>query len=139
MTDYIDPPEEYSQEILLHREYADKVYGKYGFGMWGIFDKSSGHLIGESGLEPCFDVDRTRYPYEWMFEKNCAELGFLIAENLWGDGYCTEVCAKILPYCREHFCITRVFARVQEKNTASLRVLDKLGFLRLEEGLYIKQ
>ena len=136
MTDFIDPPEEYDKEVLLFREYADKVYKKYGYGMWGIFDKASGQLIGEAGLEPCFDVDRARYPYNWMFERNCAELGFFIAEHLWGKGYCTEACTEILTYCREHFGITRVFARAEDSNTASVRVLSKLGFSKLEENIY---
>ncbi len=137
MTDYIDPPEEYEQEVLLCREYARKVYDRYGYGMWGIFDKSTDELIGEAGLEPRFDVDREEYPYDWMFEKSSAELGFFIAEDLWGQGYCTEACKESLNYCREKFGITLVFARAPEDNIASVKVLEKLGFSRLDIGLYL--
>ena len=139
MTDFIDPPEEYEEELRLCEEYARKVYGRYGYGMWGIFHKDTGELIGEAGLEPRFDVDREEYPYDWMFERNCAELGFFIAEDLWGQGYCTEVCSEILPYCRDHFGITSVFARASSENLASVRVLEKLGFEEMEKSLYIKR
>lgn len=138
MTDFIDPPEEYEEEVLLCREYAELVYRRYGFGTWGIFDRNTDALIGEAGLEPRFDVDRDEYPYDWMFEDDCAELGFLIAEDLWGQGYCTEACSSILGYCKEHFGIRRVFARAEEENAASVRVLEKLGFTREEKGLYIR-
>lgn len=93
-------------------------------------------LIGEAGLEPRFDVDRDQYPYDWMFERNCAELGFFIAEDLWGKGYCTEVCREILPYCKEHYGITDVFALADAYNEASVRVLEKLGFEHIENELY---
>ncbi|MBE5827392.1 MAG: GNAT family N-acetyltransferase [Butyrivibrio sp.] len=138
MTDYIDPPEAYEEEVLLCREYAEKIYDRYGFGMWGIFDKETDALIGEAGLEPRFDVDRDEYPYDWMFEDDCAEIGFMIAEDLWGQGLCTEVCSGILDYCREHFGIRRVFAWVEEENVASVRVLEKLGFVRDEMGIYVR-
>ncbi len=139
MTDFIDPPGEYDEEVKLCREYADKVYRRYGYGMWGIFDRETDELIGEAGLEPRFDVDRLEYPFDWMFERTSAELGFFIAEPLWGAGYCTEACKEILTYCKDKFGIRTVFARAQKENPASVRVLEKLGFERLEKDLFIKK
>ena len=139
MTDFIDPPEEYEDEVILCRLYADKVYGQYGYGMWGIFDRATDELIGEAGLEPRFDVDRQEYPYDWMFERSSAELGFFIAERLWGQGFCTEACNEILTCCKDRFGITTVFARAQDDNVASVRVLEKLGFSEMENNLYIKR
>ena len=139
MSDFIDPPEDYDTELQLCREHAAKVYGKYGYGMWGIFDRKTGELIGEAGLEPRFDVDRQDYPFDWMFERSCAELGFFISESLWGQGYCTEACREILSYCNRKFGITVVFARAEDENRASVRVLEKLGFTRLEKNLFIKK
>ena len=137
MTEFMDPPQDYDEEVQLCREYAQKVYGKYGYGMWGIFDRGTDELIGEAGLEPRFDVDRQEYPYDWMFERNCAELGFFVAHSLWGQGYCTEACREILDYCAKNFGIPSVFARVLDDNVASVRVLEKLGFSRYDGNLYI--
>lgn len=128
MTDHIPPLSDPEREAELCREYAVQIYDRYGYGMWGIFDLNTGRLIGEAGLEPRFDVDRAKYPYDWMFDKQCAELGFCIAEDLWGQGYCKEVCRGILDYCHERFGITRVFARTVSANTASVHVLESLGF-----------
>ena len=113
-----------------------KIYGVYGFGIWGVFDKNTGRLIGEAGLEPRFDIDRTKYPFDWMFDRHCAELGFLIAEDLWGQGYCKEAYSAVLSYCREHFSITDVFSRTNADNIASIRVLEGLGFLECEPSLH---
>ena len=137
MTDHIPALSDYDTEVKLCREYEDRVYRCFGYGMWGVFDRNTGRLIGEAGLEPRADTDRTKYPYDWMFDRNCTELGFCIAEELWGQGYCTEVCTRILDYCLEHFGITTVFARTVPANIASIRVLERLGFAvyeRTEDG-----
>lgn len=134
MTDYIPPLSDYEDERKLCREYAEKIYEVYGFGMWGVFDLKKHRLIGEAGLEPRFDVDRGKYPWDWMFDKHCAELGFMIAGDLRGQGYCTEVCRGVLKYCREHFGITDVFARTVPDNIPSVRVLNRLGFRECAMG-----
>ena len=86
MTDHIPPLADREREAALLREYAQCIYGDYGYGMWGIFDLDTGRLIGEAGLEPRTGVDRVKYPYEWMADRHCAELGFCITEDLWGQG-----------------------------------------------------
>ena len=61
---------------------------------------------------------------------------FFIGEDLWGKGYCTEACVKILPYCKDRYGITDVFAFEDAYNEASVRVLKKLGFEHIENELY---
>lgn len=134
MTDYIPPLSDPETEVSLCKEYAKRVYAVYGYGMWGIFDRDTGRLIGEAGLEPRADTDREKYPYDWMFDEHTAELGFMIAEDLWGLGYAKEVCRAIIDHCREHFGITTVFARTDPANIASLHVLGKLGFELYDNG-----
>ncbi len=104
MTDHIPPLSDHEREAELCRKYAEEIYACYGYGMWGVFDLNTNRLIGE------------------------AELGFMIAEDLWGRGYCKEVCRAILDHCRENFGITDVFARTYPDNIASVRVLTGLGF-----------
>lgn len=133
MTDFIEPLFDLEKESEYQRLYIEKIYGKYGYGMWAVFDKETDRLIGEAGLEHRTDINREKFPYEWMFEDSCAELGFCMAEDLWGQGYCTEVCRAIMDYCREHFGIRTVFARADRENGASVRVLTKLGFRPYED------
>ena len=128
MTDFIEELYEPEKERRYQEIYIEKIYGRYGYGMWAVFDRKTERLIGEAGLEHRSDIDREEYPFDWMFEEDCAELGFCFAEDLWGQGYCTEVCRAVVDYCRNNFGINRVFARTDERNIASCRVLEKLGF-----------
>ncbi len=127
VTDHIPPLSDYEHELKLLRAYSDAVYKKYGYGMWGIFDLKSDRLIGEAGLEPRADINRSKYPFDWMFGPLSAELGFLIAKDLWGQGFCKEACQGILSYCSKHFGITTVFARTSPDNIPSIHVLTFLG------------
>ncbi|MCR5502802.1 MAG: GNAT family N-acetyltransferase [Lachnospiraceae bacterium] len=137
MTDFIEPLYEPDAENEYQRRYIEEIYGKYGYGMWAVFDRTTDRLIGEAGLEHRMDTNRERFPYDWMFEETCDELGFCIAEDLWGRGYCTEVCRAVLRYGIETLGHDRFFARADERNAASVRVLEKLGFSRYEGNYYI--
>lgn len=137
MTDFIEPLWEPELQTEYQRQYIEKIYGKYGYGMWAVFDKVTDRLIGEAGLEHRIDVNREKFPYDWMFDEKCDELGFCFAEDLWGQGYCTEVCRAILKYGIETLGHERFFARAVPENVASVRVLEKLGF-RHYEGRYYR-
>ncbi|MBO6214785.1 MAG: GNAT family N-acetyltransferase [Lachnospiraceae bacterium] len=128
MTDFIEPLLSLEEEKAYQKLYIEKIYGKYGYGMWAVFDKKTHRLIGEAGLEHRIDINREKFPFEWMFDDHCAELGFCFAEDLWGQGYCTEVCRAILDYGHKNFDINVVFARADKENVASVKVLTKLGF-----------
>lgn len=59
-----------------------------------------------------------------------AELGYWIAENAWGNGYCTEAAEEILRFGFTAFDLRRVFACHFVRNPASGRVMEKLGMVR---------
>ncbi|VTR91819.1 gcn5 family n-acetyltransferase : Acetyltransferase (GNAT) domain protein OS=Bacteriovorax sp. BAL6_X GN=M902_0378 PE=4 SV=1: Acetyltransf_3 [Gemmata massiliana] len=56
------------------------------------------------------------------------ELGYWIAEPFWGKGYVVEACRAVLDHVFAEHEPERVQARVIDGNTASERVLTKLGF-----------
>ena len=60
------------------------------------------------------------------------ELGYWIAEPLWGKGYTVEACRAVLAFAFQEYGPERIQARVIDGNHASARVLAKLGFR--EEG-----
>lgn len=71
-------------------------------------------LVGVSGLR---DVDEDE-----------AEIGFWVGKPYWGNGYATAGTRKVLSFAFEELGLTEVYARPLERNVASRRVLDKLGF-----------
>jgi RimJ/RimL family protein N-acetyltransferase len=56
-----------------------------------------------------------------------AELGYWIAVPFWRRGYCTEAAKRVLFYGFQELLLNRIFAQTFAGNTASQRVLEKLG------------
>ncbi len=104
-----------AEETAYMESYIKKIYGFYGFGIWTVLLKSTGQVIGRAGLN-------VREGYD------LPELGFVIDVPHQGKGYAFEVCSAVLTYAGEELSFTKVQAMVREKNEASVRLLDKLGF-----------
>ena len=76
-------------------------------------------MVGAIGIHPKSDVDRLN-----------AELGYWVGEPYWGKGIATQAIEMMLLYGFEHFPeIERIFARPYGDNPASIRVLEKAGFI----------
>jgi hypothetical protein len=50
--------------------------------------------------------------------------------DLWGRGYAFQAASAVVAYAFETLSLTRVIADVDEPNTASTRVLEKMGMRR---------
>jgi len=62
-----------------------------------------------------------------------AELGYGLASTAWGRGYMHEALTALLEYGFTELGLHRVEADVDPRNAASVRALERLGFVR--EGL----
>ena len=118
MTDYMEPLYEYEEEKDYEKKYIEYIYKLYGFGMWLIFDRFTGKLIGRAGIEVRDTCDR----------ENQAELGFAISHSRWHQGLAYEVCAKIVELARGEYSLSSLIARCDPANIASMGLLTKLGF-----------
>lgn len=94
---------------------------EHGFCHWAAVEKSRGRVIGACGFN--------------LFEGGPQlELVYHFARLYWRKGYATEAARACLSYAFESLQAPMVVASVNKKNTASLRVLEKLGFMRDESG-----
>jgi ribosomal-protein-alanine N-acetyltransferase len=59
-----------------------------------------------------------------------AEIGWTLARAHWGQGYATEAAHAVLAFAFETLELHRVWARCQPENTASWRIMEKLGMRR---------
>ena len=55
-------------------------------------------------------------------------LGYLLAEDAWGQGYASELVEAFVGWCRQHPPIASIVGGVARDNVASARVLTKSGF-----------
>lgn len=88
--------------------------------VWAIVLKS-GELIGGISLR---------------MHGSRVELGYVIAKNYWGNGYCSETVKAISDWALEQTGIYRVGAVCDVENIPSARVLEKCGFEK--EGILKK-
>ena len=77
-----------------------------------------GRHIG--GVTIFFQQDRTE-----------AELGWVLHRDHWGHGYTTEAAQALAAHAAAHWGVRRLFACCDSGNTASSRVMEKLGMHRV--------
>ena len=70
---------------------------------------------------------------------NNIELSYIFDYDYWNNGYCTEACKELLKVLFNEMNINYVFARTIEGNNSSMKVLEKLGFNRVDliDRIYI--
>ena len=96
---------DHDKEREIVKAYIDKVYGLFGYGMWVVI------------------------PLGYLFRKDCRR-----------QGYAFEVCDAVMRFAREELGFTGedaaplLTAYAEEENTASRRLLSRLGFMQAAEG-----
>ena len=78
-----------------------------------------GEAAGGIGVVPGRDVNR-----------HTGEIGYWLGEALWNRGIATAAVRGFLPWAAETFDLHRIFAETFATNPASMRVLEKCGFVR---------
>lgn len=123
---YIDNIDDYKEaEKNKLRAYIKNVYSFYGYGLWGVFSKTSHKLIGRCGIENQVIDGRE----EIM-------LSYLLDSQHWGYGYALECCKAVLLYAREELGIERVVAVIDKNNIRSIHTAQKLGMSPEKELVY---
>ena len=77
-----------------------------------------GEATGGIGLELRSDIER-----------RSAEIGYWLGEDLWGSGITTVAVRAVTEYGFEALHLTRIFAVPFATTSASIRVLEKCGYV----------
>jgi ribosomal-protein-alanine N-acetyltransferase len=83
------------------------------FGLWLICPAPGDAPIGTVGLRPLDDLG--------------LEVFYSLTPGVWGRGYATEAARGVIDYALGPLALTEVFAEVDEGNTASAAVLERVG------------
>ncbi len=62
--------------------------------------------------------------------RKTGHMGYWLGEPFWGHGIMTEAVRLITNYAFERFDLVRIQSTVNDNNPASMRVLEKAGFVR---------
>ena len=90
-------------------------YKDYGYGRFAVELKGIDSFIGFSGLK-------------YLPEYGVTDLGYRFKQKYWGMGIATEAAKASIEYAFSILDLPELKAYALPENTASVRVLDKLGF-----------
>ena len=85
-----------------------------------VIESCDGDFMGEGSIF-MFPEDQEAY-----------EIGFILDDSFWGNGYGSLVCRTLLTYCKEDLQAQRVYARMYDENIGSKRVCSICGMTPIE-------
>jgi [ribosomal protein S5]-alanine N-acetyltransferase len=100
-------------EISEAIENSARDFATAGYGVWLIRAKDRPDLVGTAGLRPLEDLG--------------LEIFYSLAPASWGNGYATEASRAVLAHALGPLGLPEVLAEVDEGNTASIAVIERLG------------
>jgi len=90
-----------------------RPYAETGYGRWAVERKTDDVFLGWCGLK--------------LNEDGETDLGFRLFRRYWGNGYATEAATACLHVAFGRLGLDAVIGRTLQANTASVRVLEKIG------------
>lgn len=119
-----------AHEVAEHMQDAVKRGAGGRIGIWCVTRKDTGEKIGDGVLIPMpIDEDDT----DWSqvvpdaYPTDRIEVGYLLKPDAWGQGFATEICARLLRFAFEETTLAEVVASTDPDNAKSHRVLQKCG------------
>ena len=113
-----EPVRPLDERISLHKSYIHFAYRFRGFGLWGVFLKETGQLIGRCGLEEAENDSGTAR----------IEIGYLISPEFQGCGYALESVRAVLSFAFNEQKLSEIYAVTAPDNFRSNALIQKLGF-----------
>ncbi len=97
----------------------------HNFGMWAVIHKETGMMIGRCGLGVLANTPEI-------------ELGYLFDKSYWYRGLATEAAIATLKYGFGEINLDRIVAIARPQNTASVRVIEKIGMKYQKDAYFYK-
>jgi len=119
---YLEPLYPYEKELEFTRNYIENMYGFFQYGLWLVFEKSTGMLVGRVGIENRVIDGIMRQ-----------ELGYVIGSKWQQKGFAFEAATAVLQYAKDELFLKELFICVQKSNIPSIALAKKLGFSQYGE------
>jgi [ribosomal protein S5]-alanine N-acetyltransferase len=112
-------PEESKQALINIIAHQDT----YGYSAWALFTKDTDTFIGRAGIVHIGTLIKSKY----LVDPTLVEIGYILKESAWGLGYATEISLAVIHWAFTHTSLSTLYAKTAAANTASQRILKKLG------------
>ena len=103
---------------------VDQNWQEHGYGRVAITDRTSGQLLGRTGLM-----------YLPQFSES--ELGWTVRRDAWGRGYATEAARACADWAFRDFEIPYLTSLIEPENERSIRVARRLGMMPLRNDVLL--
>lgn len=113
-----DGPTSEDEDRALFGRVFSKVYAENLFDVWAV--RRDGRLVGHAEIKRTDEVDGH-------------EIIYALAPEAWGSGLGTEIAEAIVAYGFGPLGLTEVHATVADANTASLVLLERIGFTHVRD------
>jgi len=118
---YYPSPLNFKQtEMWIERN--QERYKKDGIGLWAVCLKETDELIGDCGLVK-----------QMVDGREEVEIGYHINKKFWFKGIATEAALACKEYGFQSLRYDKLISIIDPKNTASIRVAEKIGFTKARE------
>jgi [ribosomal protein S5]-alanine N-acetyltransferase len=97
---------------------SERTFATAGYGLWLVRERDRTDLVGTAGLRPLEDLG--------------LEVTYSLAPAAWGRGYATEAARAVVEHALGPLGLPEVLAEVDEGNTASAAVIERLGMTRFD-------
>ncbi len=105
------------------------MWSLIGMGPWAVELRSDGRMIGHCGF---FQFNREMSP-SILGEP---EMGWIFDRSVHGQGIAFEACSAALDWAEREFSAESYPAIIDLENTASMKLAERLGFVRQADGTY---
>lgn len=124
------------ENIFSVKEVVQHTFGKgFGYNDSLKFMKKRFNFNSNLGFSPIIEKrSKKLIGYGGIMEfRDGYEFGYILAKDAWGKGYATEIAIAQIEYIKKSLNSSNVYATVHPKNSASIRVLEKVGLRMIEE------
>jgi RimJ/RimL family protein N-acetyltransferase len=105
------------------------LWATLGYGYWSVERRADGAYVGQLGFA---DFKRAIEPSI----EGIPEMGWLFAAQVHGQGYAQEGVGAALAWADETLRAPETVAIISPDNAPSIRLAERIGFVRAEETLY---
>ena len=120
-------PQRVHPRTELERSFREAWLPPKQMGLLATVLKQENRYIGRCGLYPYRDEDNKVIPGE-------ASIAFYLARPYWRQGLATEAGQAFIQYGFRELGLSRIEAGIDANNLASIRVIQKLGFVWIRSG-----
>jgi RimJ/RimL family protein N-acetyltransferase len=110
-------------EEMFHTRIIDYYAAHPGLGIWQTVERASGRPVGFHLINH-------------IHGERIILVGYGLAKDAWGKGYATEMARAVLRYGFAELGLPFIAGMTDLRNTASLRVLEKIGLERQGERAF---